>query len=254
MEFYKILPVPSIVPIVTLTLFRYDAKNRLWSFNSIRKAKKQLKGVDGLMFFKPMGKGVNFSLMPDFSCYALFCTWENDAAASKFFTNNLYFKTLHEKSKECWTIKMIHQSSSGSWDGINPFLSDYIACENELPVAVFTRSTLKLPFIFNFWRKIPPLSKALENSKGLLFSVGLGESFLLRQGNFAIWRDVNLLKKVWSKKEKRRKDRNITRRNWFREELTAFFIPIGTHGSFNGKDVIRAFMNKKFISMEMPVN
>ena len=62
----------------TLTLFNFG-KNWYWPFKQMAFAKNNFSKVKGLEFSKVMGtgSGSGFSLIPDFSTYAILCVWSN---------------------------------------------------------------------------------------------------------------------------------------------------------------------------------
>lgn len=223
--------------IVTISFFRYRGlRNRWQAFQRMGRAGQLLKGIEGLQFAKMLGSGGGngFSIWPNWGVYGLLGVWENEASAKQFFKAHSTAAVLQKDSIENWTVFMRTAKTHGSWDGIEPFHVNHPYDENQ-PVCVLTRATIKFSQLWRFWQFVPPVSRSIEGRGGLLFSIGIGELPLIQQATFSLWKNSMVMK---SYAYESGFHKNVVRRTretgWYREELFARFHPFHSMGVWDG--------------------
>jgi heme-degrading monooxygenase HmoA len=220
----------------TFTIFQYAPGNAWWAMRQMGLSETRLNGVPGLDFARMLGsgKGLAFSLSPDWYRYALVAVWKDRAAAQHFFTNSDFIADQKERA-ELWSVEMEPLQSGGLWAGVNPFGKEKATLHSEQPVAVLTRASL-------YWRALPGFVKQarlatrqVEQAKGLLFSCGIGELPLVRQATFSVWKNAASMKAfAYGTADHKTAIRDKKRLNWYKEELFARFAVLNSHGTCHG--------------------
>jgi len=223
--------------ITTVSILRFEGIQKWWMLSQMQLAQGLLRDVEGLKFFKLMGSGAEngFSIKPNLAAYALVAVWEDAAYADSFFNASHVFERFQLRAREIWTVRMHAFKAHGMWSGQEPF--DTIEHYSGGPIAVITRATIKLKYLRKFWSYVPSVSGNLDDRKGLLFSIGIGEYPLIMQSTFSVWDSMESMRDYAYKstfhKEVVRKTREL---GWYKEELFANFIPFNTTGTLNGKN------------------
>ncbi len=227
--------------ITTLTFFKYTGfKSKLWGFMMMQFAHKPLSKIYGLYFYKLMGSGKEgFKPAPDWSTYALLQIWEHEEYAHTFFNSSALFKEFVANSSEQYTVFMKNIVAKGEWSGQNPFIKS-TALDLTIPfIAVITRATIKPKMLYKFWKYVPTSQEPLKNSKGLLFTKGIGEVPLSQMATFSIWKDKEAVLEFAYKSQKHSEAIKLTRKlNWYKEELFSRFQPYKTIGHWGGEDFL----------------
>jgi hypothetical protein len=225
--------------IVTVSFFRYHgAAECWWGFKQMGLAPQRLAGIAGLEFHKMVGSGNGngFSIWPNFGVYGLICVWEEENYARDFFAQHDLISDFREHAQEVWTLYLRAFKVHGEWDQQSPFAIATEYDEN-LPVAVITRATIKPSRLWHFWSYVPKVSKAMwaEHQEGLQFSVGIGELPLIQQATFSLWTNSKLMQAYAYKSPFHSKVIQKTRElGWYKEELFARFHPFDTEGEWGG--------------------
>lgn len=226
----------------TFTLFGFNSGNRYWAFKQMGIASIQLKKVAGLKFFKLLGagKGLGFSIVPDFGRYALFAVWENHEAKEDFFERHRLFEQYQAKAYESWTATLKPISTHGLWSNSNPF-EELPRFEPELnrPVAILTRASIRTNKLIPFWQNVPATSTAISKAEGLIASIGVGELPVVRQATLSFWKNMESAKKfAYQDKIHAEVIRKTRQQRWYKEEMFARFSAIDAVGTWNGKAVL----------------
>lgn len=74
--------------------------------------------------------------------------------------------------------------SHGLWNKLNPFQK--IADNNNNPIGVLTRATIRFSKLRQFWQNAPLVSKDLYKNEGFIYSIGIGEMPFVKQSTFSI--------------------------------------------------------------------
>ncbi len=233
--------------IVTITFFQFEGmKQRWWGFKQMGLAPAQLADVPGLSFSKMLGSGGGngFQIWPNLGVYGLLGVWENETMALAFLESHPLFAELNRRSREQWTVFMRTAVAHGSWDGINPFEGKEKVDEED-PICVLTRATIKTKKLWQFWRFVPRVSRAVGDQAGRHFSVGVGELPLMQQATFSVWNSSREMK-AYAYQDKYHKEviRRTRALGWYKEELFARFTPYAERGTWEGRSLLQELANK----------
>jgi hypothetical protein len=234
-------------PVTTITFFRYAGMKKLWALQQMQTAKKPLSCIPGLLFFKLLGSGHGngFSLKPDFSTFALLCSWENLKVAQSFFEESPVFASFKDHTIEYWTLYMHTLVSHGKWSGVSPFkpVNNTKADAHEV-VAVITRASLHTKHLLNFWKHVPSVSQAIQNRPGLIFTKGIGEVPLIHQATFSLWNSQkDMMAFAYQNPLHTEVIKKTRELGWYKEELFARFKPFYSQGTWYGKNLLSSFLS-----------
>lgn len=228
--------------IVTITFFQFEGmKQKWWGFKQMGLAPAQLAEIPGLLFSKMLGSGGGngFQIWPNLGVYGLLGVWETEYRANHFFDTHALYAELRDRSREQWTVFMKTAVAHGSWDGINPFVGKENVDE-ESPICVLTRATIKTKKLWQFWRFVPRVSRSVGDQAGRLFSVGVGELPLVQQATFSLWKSSREMKAYAYESQYHKEVIRRTRElGWYKEELFARFTPYAEQGSWQGRSLIK---------------
>lgn len=225
--------------ITTITFFKYKGfTDKLWAFFMMQLAHNKLSKIKGQQFYKLMGsgKGMGFNPLPDWSIYSIVQVWNNEANANHFFEDSDVISSYKNHTSEQWTLYMKSIKAHGLWGGSNPFEKNESLNSNNPHVAIITRATIKLSKLYTFWKYVPISQKPLENSKGLLYTKGIGEVPLTQMATFSLWNSMENAKAfAYSSKEHQIAIQKTRTLNWYKEELFSRFQPYKSIGTWQGK-------------------
>lgn len=233
--------------IITISFFQFEGiSHKWWGFKQMGLAPAWLAAVEGLTFSKMLGSGSGngFKVWPNLGVYGLLGVWENEEVARAAMENHPHFVELKTNSVEQWTVFMRTAMAHGSWDGINPFEGKATLADED-PVCVITRATIKPSKLLQFWQFVPRVSRSVDQQKGRLFSVGIGELPLIQQATFSLWRSSREMK-AYAYQSKHHKEvvRRTRSLKWYKEELFARFTPYAEEGSWKGRQLIQELVQK----------
>ena len=229
--------------IVAISFFRFEGVfQKLWAFSQMGFARKKLKKIKQISFFKLFGSGTGegFTPYPNTSVYAILSVWNNLGEAENNIEEREIYENYRTHSIENWTVFLSPISSKGYWDKTNPFKPN----KNEFKkkdhmLAALTRATIKPKIMLKFWSKVPAISKVIGNDKNVLFKMGLGEIPWFHQVTFSIWPNAKTMADFARKDGPHAKAiKSVREGNWFSEELYARFEVKKAIGKWCGKSVI----------------
>ena len=229
--------------IVAISFFRFEGVfQKLWAFSQMGFARKKLKKIKQISFFKLFGSGIGegFTPYPNTSVYAILSVWNNLGEAENNIEEREIYENYRTHSVENWTVFLSPISSKGYWDKTNPFKPN----KNEFKkkdhmLAALTRATIKPKIMLKFWSKVPAISKVIGNDKNVLFKMGLGEIPWFHQVTFSIWPNAKTMADFARKDGPHAKAiKSVREGNWFSEELYARFEVKKAIGKWCGKSVI----------------
>jgi hypothetical protein len=225
--------------ITTSTFFKLETfSNKWWAFKQMRQGHTKLQKISGLTFYKILGSGAKngFSAVPNFGTYVLLCTWESENHAQTFFEENTFFEAYRKRSVEQFTVYLNSAETHGFWDGKQPFHKNAELAQDK-PIIVLTRARIRFRKLLSFWSKVGTVSQSLENSDGLVLSIGVGEWPLIQQATISIWKTQKEMLHYAYKNPKHLEVVMLTRKlNWYKEEMFARFVPYKMEGKWNGKN------------------
>jgi hypothetical protein len=95
MLFHSLMPPVAHRPITTFSIFRFPSPQQWWAFTQMGLKSLLNPLPKGLIFGKMLGCGrAGFSLIPDFSQYALIAQWKTGEEAAHFFSSEKTQKYL----------------------------------------------------------------------------------------------------------------------------------------------------------------
>jgi hypothetical protein len=229
--------------VTTVTFCGYAGAQRVWAFSQMGRSRRLLSRQRDLTFWRLLGtgEGRGFSLTPDFSRYGLLAVWPSRAHAERFFAESPLMREYRRRAYEVWTVMLRPYMARGRWGDTNPFLP--LGIRGDGPVAVLTRASIRPSKLAGFWRAVPAATEPLDDAEGLLASVGTGELPFIRPATFSLWRSEDALAAYAYKNAshldviRRRRDEG-----WYSEELFARFTPLGSEGTWNGRDPLEGLL------------
>lgn len=223
-------------PLTTLSIFSFERGSRWWAFKQMGLARPALAKAPGLRFYKLMGsgRGLVFSLKPDWSRYALLAVWEDEASARRFLADSSFMEQYRNHAGRISTLMLRTLSAHGLWSGTNPFLPPYPGLSKEVtPLAVLTRATIRPSRLPAFWQRAPQVSDKLTHAPGLLASIGVGEVPFITQATLSLWQDLDAMRQFAYQSPQHRQTIERTRREkWYSEDLFARFAVLEQIGEF----------------------
>lgn len=199
-------------------------------------AKPYLKSVEGLQFYKLLGSGQDgFKPQPDWSVYALLQVWDSLKQAEDFFENSPLMLKYKNHSEQLCKLYLKPVAAHGFWSKIQPFdTSDPNYNEND-PIAIITRASIKTSELRRFWNYVPQTQRAIEQAEGLIYTKGFGEFPIWEMATFSLWKNMNYAKNYAYKNKEHRKAITMTRKyDWYKEELFSRFQVFKTEGEWMG--------------------
>jgi len=237
-------PDHHATPYVTLTLFGFKRIQKPWAFAQMGMGRFQSKNPPGLKFWKMMGtgRGLGFSLKPDFGRYGFLGVWDDKAHAQSFLEQSNFIRNYRKHAFEDWTIALQPIKADGYWDNVNPFAPVGNSPGNGQQVAVLTRAQIRLSKLKRFWQFVPGTSRALEQANELEASIGLGEVPFFKQATFSIWGNEQAMQNfAYAQKHHQEVIRRTRTEDWYQEELFSRFKVLEAWGEWNGKNPVDDF-------------
>ena len=186
-------------------------------------------------FMMGSGAGEGFSIIPDWSTYALLCQWESMDKMLSFFENHAVNHRLLQVSDESWTVAMAFTKGHGTWYGNEPF-EPQVTYNPGSKIAIITRATIRPSKALDFYRNVPRVSRSVSHANGRLFSKGIGEWPLLQQATFSVWQNEEAVNEFAY--AQRTQHAAIVKKThdakWYKEELFARFHILASWGNWNG--------------------
>ena len=192
--------------------------------------RRLLRKQSGVEFFKLLGtgKGVTFTpLDADAKRWGVLVSITEDQVSS--FESSKVVKQWRKIATSEYSVKLKPISSHGFWSKKQPFTP---VTENGTgKIVAITRARIKWLENIKFWRAVPPVTKSLHESPGLINAIGIGEAPIGLQGTFSIWEDAISLRNFAYKGQAHAKAITATaENNWYAEELFARFSVVAESG------------------------
>lgn len=209
----------------TVSVFSFPKGRYMKALSLFGKLRMGLAKVPSLRFSKPMGcgRGAVFSLLPDWSRYAVLMVWEDADAAHQFINHNDNWKQFVNLSQEEQHYSLQPFHLKGTWAGQQPFeIQERDASTATLPVAIITRAELKPWLIRGFWKHAEMATDAVITAPGMQYSLGMGELPIIRQATFSVW-DSEEDMKAYAYKKGAHTAAMQHKKKWFGEEMYVRF-------------------------------
>lgn len=138
---------------------------------------------------------------------------------------------------EIWTVMLEPIEGHGRWDGKEIFGILPHQSNDEGPIAILTRATVRLNKLKYFWQNVVPVSNAMKEATGFIWSVGIGEIPWIKQATFSIWESKEAMKAfAYGTKVHADVIKKTRAQQWYSEEMFVRFKIISSAGSLKGID------------------
>jgi len=231
--------------VVVVVLVDYLRQHRGWGWMRLMAGSVGLKNVPGLLFSKVMGSGHGggFSIRPSSSHQGLICRFSNIDSALKFLRGP-QVNAMREHARECWSGLLAVTSSRGAWDQAPWPLTDEVSRKHgdllsgthTQPLAVLTRASIMPSKTMSFWRYAPAAQADLDQAKGCLLAMGLGEIPLVRQCTFSLWQDKQAMREYAFQGAHQTAIAASYKNEFFSESMFVHMQVLGMSGQWMGKD------------------
>lgn len=198
--------------------------------------RRRLGQVSGSRFGKLLGtgRGRTMTTSADLSRWAVFATWDDEASLERFRDDG--FGGRWHDAVERYDVAMRPLGAHGTWGGVDP-LAGMDADDDDGPVAVLTRATVRPRRLRAFLRAVPAVDAVLDDADGLLAAVGIGEVPVGRQATFSLWSGTAAVQSfAYAGREHAEVVERTRSEDWYGEEWFARFRPIATSGTWDGVD------------------
>lgn len=202
--------------------------------------RRRMRPVDGLSFVRTLGtgRGANTGPSIDARRSALFAVWSDEAALDRFVSSHPIAHRWHGAG-EVWHARLRLSRGHGRWGDLD--IADLgepdVDRSTDGPVAVLTRASIRAGATVQFLRASRSFGGATAAASGNLAVVGVGERPLGRLGTFSLWEDEQAARRFATTDDGHRAAMRVARaERWFTEELFAVFRPIGSAGTWDGRN------------------
>lgn len=192
-----------------------------------------LKRVPGVSFIKLLGTGRGETFTPkdaDALRWGLLVTVAEES--TKTLDTSKVIKGWQKISTAEYRVILKAISSHGKWSRKEPF--EILKSDWTGKVVAVTRARIVWRKNFMFWSAVPPVTKSLHTSDGLIAAIGIGEAPIGLQGTFSIWENGAALRQfAYKGSEHTAAIKATAENNWYSEELFARFAVIQERGQLN---------------------
>lgn len=189
-----------------------------------------LKRVPGINFIKLLGTGKGESFTPkdaDQLRWGILVTINESNLQD--LENSFVVKIWRKISSNQYRVILKPISSHGLWSRQDPFQVEKFDWSGK--VAAVTRARIVWRKNLQFWKAVPPVTKSLHQSPGLINAIGIGEAPIGLQGTFSLWESAAALRDFAYKGRAHVAAIAATESNkWYSEELFARFAVIEEQG------------------------
>jgi hypothetical protein len=215
-----------------ISFFKYDGFINKWrAFVRMGRPPIVNQSINGLTFWKALGSGSGngFSIWPDFSVFGLLTVFNSEEEANQFIHSNI-IKAYTNSAERYSHIFMHNIKAHGQWSQQEPF-SASVKYDEQQPLAVITRATIKPKLAYKFWKYVPSVSKSMDGYDGLVFTKGIGEWPILMQATFSLWKQGSQMMAYAYQNPKHAEMVKKTRElGWYSEEMFSRFHPFRIEG------------------------
>ena len=190
-----------------------------------------LKKMANIKFVKSLGTGKGESFSPrDADQYRWGLLLTTAESYIEEIDNSKVIKGWQKISSDEYRVVLRNISAHGLWSKQQPFLTELFDWDGK--VAAITRARIVWRKNFMFWSAVPPVTKSLHTSDGLIAAIGIGEAPIGLQGTFSIWENGAALRQFAYKGSAHTAAIKATaENNWYSEELFARFAVIQERGN-----------------------
>jgi hypothetical protein len=194
--------------------------------------RRPLKKSHGVEFAKLLGCGKGESFTPndaDPRRWGILITIDDQKLDA--FDHSRLIERWRKKARSEFRVVLDGISAHGKWSGHSPFA---ISAPKDFagPIVAITRARISWRQTLRFWRAVPPVTKSLHNSPGLVHAIGIGEAPIGLQGTFSLWESAAAVRAFAYQGAAHREAIAATARHqWYSEELFARFAVRESRGT-----------------------
>lgn len=186
----------------------------------------EVPNFPGCLLGKVLGSGKEGTTTTsvDLRRWLIFSVWTSRQALLDFEQNSEIIPRWTGQAEALERYELLPLTSRGSWAGADPLSSVTREPNDDSPIAVLTRASVRWPKIVTFTRAIPAVDEALRASPGCERAMGIGEWPIGQQATFSTWTNtdaMNAFAHVGS--EHSEVIRRTYRENWYSEEMFSRF-------------------------------
>jgi hypothetical protein len=215
-----------------ISFFKYQGFTNKWNaFVRMGRPPLMNQTINGLTFWKALGSGSGngFSIWPDFSVFGLLTVFNSEEDADQFIKSDIIDKYTYSAEK-CSHIFMHNVKAHGQWSQQEPFIAA-AKYDEQKPLAVITRATIKPKLAFKFWKYVPSVSKSMDGYDGLIFTKGIGEWPILMQATFSLWKQGSqMMAYAYQNPKHAAMVKKTHELGWYSEEMFSRFHPFKIEG------------------------
>lgn len=216
-----------------VSFFKYKGRKNKWhALGRMGRSPLINAEIKGLSFWRPLGTGSGngFSIWPDWSTFGIITVFESEADANSFLESEI-ISEYQNPSIEHSHVLMHSIKAHGKWSKQEPFNPEVNYDENK-PIAVITRATIKPKLAHKFWSYVPSVSKSMDGYKGLIYTKGIGEWPIFMQATFSFWKEgKDMMAYAYSNKKHADMVKKTRELGWYSEELFSRFHPFEIRGN-----------------------
>lgn len=223
-----------------LTIARYPRQKAFFGLLSMALFRWPLRRNKAITFYKLMGcgRGGTFDKTPDWQQWAVLAVLPQRPAAD---TRQVYGSFIHNWWKrhhcELFTLVLQPLQGHGLWDGLQPFGNLPRQAVHTGLTAVLTRATIRLNKLNAFWKNVNPAAAPLQQARGFIMSVGIGEVPWVKQATFSIWaQPEDIHQYAYANKQHAAVIGKTRKENWYSEELFVRFAVLEYAGTIRQAD------------------
>jgi hypothetical protein len=225
--------------IVVLNVARFSGFYKIFGFFSMMFFKIAFWfSTKNPILFKLMGTGKNgtFDIHPDYGQWAYMIATDDLEQYYSFWKNSFYEKYLSKFTSNQYAIFLEPMVSHGFWDKKQPFGTPDTRFEINEPIAVLTRASIRFSKLKNFWQNVPAVANNLNQTPGLLYSIGIGEAPFIKQATMSLWQNEDSMKAfAYKKREHNSVISKTKKQDWYSEEMFTRFRILGYVGETPNK-------------------
>jgi len=201
---YKLINISTGQHITTITIVKYPKFLGYFGFMQMVLFRLPLIFNKKISFYKLMGsgRGGGFSAVPSWHTWAVLVVKEmtDGRMTDDNNTGNVEKERYNEKTygkfiATYWrffkvgitTFILKPIEGFGTWDGKECFGKLQRGGDYTGPIAVLTRASINPKNLRRFYKHANGFNKIIQQSKGLKYSIGIGEAPWLRQATLSVW-------------------------------------------------------------------
>lgn len=212
---------------IRIYFWKVSSRNIVWAIIRMGLDRISLWRTTGITFWKLLGAGKGETFTPrdaDPRRWGLIVVIDPNEVDN--FDSSPMIRRWRSKSISEFSADLAPISVHGQWSKKDPFTSPVLTADKNWngPIAAITRARIKWRKNLIFWRSVPPVTKSLHSSEGLITAIGIGEAPIGLQGTFSLWESAEAVRNFAYRGEAHKAAIAATHReDWYAEELFARF-------------------------------